>query len=215
MKRPGRGTAWVAAVGIAVVAIGGATLAAGASTAPPGDDVAVTARPHQRGWAGGLQNPREAATPASRAGQTASRVTIPVIGVDSTLEHLPLDPATGALVPPTAWMSAGWYKDGTVPGDLGPAVIAGHVDSATGPAVFARIEQLVAGDEIHVTLSTGEVVDFVVDKKIAAPKDAFPTDLVYGPTPTAALRLITCDGVFDRSTGHYTDNLIVFASPRG
>jgi LPXTG-site transpeptidase (sortase) family protein len=99
-----------------------------------------------------------------------------------------------------------------VPGDIGPAVIAGHVDSVTEPAVFARLGELRPGDEVRVTLSTGAVEVFAVDSLTSAPKDAFPTQLVYGPTPTAQLRLITCDGVFNSSTGHYLDNLIVFAS---
>ena len=200
-------------IGAAVVAalmIGGVSLAAATSFAQDSDTEVVTAE-LGRGSAGSLQDPLAQPAAESRAGQTAARVEIPAIGVDSVLEQLPLDPATGVLVPPVEWLSAGWYKDGTIPGDVGPAVIAGHVDSNAGPAVFYRLGELVPGDEIRVTLSTGEVTEFVVDSQTAAPKDAFPTELVYGATPTEHLRLITCDGDFNHSTGHYVDNLIVFA----
>jgi sortase (surface protein transpeptidase) len=208
-----RTAVWLAAAAIGVTAIGGAAFAGGASPTAPERERAPSSA-EQRGWAGGMQDPQAGGPVVSRAGQSAAVVAIPAIGVESTLERLALDPGTGELAPPVAWLSAGWYADGTVPGDVGPAVIAGHVDSASGPAVFARLDELSPGDEISVTLSTGEVVAFVVTGSTAAPKDAFPTDLVYGPTPTPDLRLITCDGDFNRSTGHYDDNLIVFATAR-
>ncbi|WP_150308662.1 class F sortase [Planctomonas psychrotolerans] len=164
-----------------------------------------------RGAVSGFQDPLAAAgvDPASDA--TAVRIDIPVIGVDAPLELLSLD-ADGALEPPGEWQSAGWYRDGVVPGAVGPAVIAGHVDSNAGPAVFFRLDELAAGDEIRVRLSDGSVETFAVDRITTAPKDGFPTDAVYGPTPDAQLRLITCDGEFDSATGHYVDNLIVFAT---
>ena len=207
-----RGRRALLAVMTSCAIVGGETVAAlvasdsGADAAPPGD-ARVDAAP---GAAGGLQDPAPAGG-ASTSTAVATRVEIPVIGVDSGLEQLPLDAQTGELTPPVEWMSAGWYRDGTVPGDIGPAVIAGHVDSATGPAVFLRLGELTAGDRGLVTLSDGEVREFAVDSVETAPKDAFPTGRVYGPTPSAQLRLITCDGEFDGSTGHYVDNLIVYA----
>ncbi|MBC7519436.1 MAG: class F sortase [Microbacteriaceae bacterium] len=164
------------------------------------------------GNAGKFQDPSAENLSGPRSATTATRVQIPAIGVDSGLEQLALDPASGTLTPPVAWLSAGWYAGGTVPGDIGPAVIAGHVDSVTKPAVFARLGELVAGSSIVVTLSDGTAKEFVVERVTRAPKDAFPTQTVYGPTPTPQLRLITCDGIFNRVTGHYLDNLIVFAS---
>ncbi|WFR68445.1 sortase [Curtobacterium flaccumfaciens] len=97
------------------------------------------------------------------------------------------------------------------PGQVGPAVIAGHVDSPTAAAVFFRLDELVPGDEIHVAMSDGSTRTFTVDRSEHAAKSAFPTSDVYGTAPTPQLRLITCDGTFDTATGHYTDNLIVFA----
>lgn len=151
------------------------------------------------------------ATPApARTGATAVHVRIPAIGVDSTLAALGLDGA-GALVPPADFAQAGWFSLGTVPGDVGPAVLAGHVDSWTGPAVFYRLEELTAGARVQVTRSDGRTVDFQVTRVARYAKDHFPTAEVYGPTPGAELRLITCGGSFDRSRRSYRDNVVVYA----
>jgi sortase (surface protein transpeptidase) len=180
-----------------------------ASTSAPSSSAPTSADPGS-GAAGSFQDPAAQSYAAPPAGATPERVQIPSIGVDSGLEDLGLG-AAGELDPPKAWESAGWYRDGTVPGAVGPAVIAGHVDSGSGPAVFVDLAKLAVGDEIQVTLSTGTVETFRVTGSERTPKATFPTSDVYGSTPTPSLRLITCDGTFDRSTGHYVDNLIVFA----
>jgi sortase (surface protein transpeptidase) len=92
-------------------------------------------------------------------------------------------------------------------------VIAGHVDSRSGPAVFYRLDELVAGDRVEVTRSDGTVFAYRVATVETRPKDAFPTARVYGPTPGPELRLITCGGAFDRNSRHYRDNVIVTAIP--
>ncbi|MBF9127528.1 class F sortase [Plantactinospora sp. S1510] len=138
-----------------------------------------------------------------------TRIRIPRIRIDSTLARLRLD-RTGRLAAPTDFAEAGWYAGGAAPGDVGPAVIAGHVDSEAGPAVFHRLSELRPGDRIEVRRNTGWV-PFRVTGLSRHAKDDFPTAAVYGPTPGAELRLITCDGVFHRPTGHYLDNLVVFA----
>ncbi|WIE73208.1 class F sortase [Curtobacterium sp. MCJR17_020] len=158
----------------------------------------------------GIEGFQDPAAPAARSAATPVSVSIPAIGVQSNLEDLHRGTA-GELDPPVDWDSAGWFSDGIVPGEVGPAVIAGHVDSPTSAAVFFRLDELVAGDEIHVAMSDGSTRTFTVDRSERAAKSAFPTSDVYGTTPTPQLRLITCDGVFDTATGHYTDNLIVFA----
>jgi sortase (surface protein transpeptidase) len=155
----------------------------------------------------GFQDP---AAPEARSDAIPTRVTIPAIGVDASLEDLHRGPA-GELDPPKGWDNAGWFSDGIVPGQVGPSVIAGHVDSPTSAAVFFRLDELVAGDEVHVAMTDGSSSTFTVEKTERASKSAFPTSDVYGTTPTPTLRLITCDGTFDTATGHYTDNLIVFA----
>ncbi|HEY0638208.1 MAG TPA: class F sortase, partial [Pseudonocardiaceae bacterium] len=151
------------------------------------------------------------AAPATGVYPTALR--IPRIGVDVRgLVGLGLD-ATGALAAPADPRSAGWFAAGTVPGDQGPALIAGHVDSGAGPAVFFRLSELRDGDEVHVDRSDGRTVAFTVVSVGTYPKDGFPTEQVYGPTPVAELRLVTCGGPFDRAGGRYLDNVIVQAVP--
>jgi hypothetical protein len=139
------------------------------------------------------------------------RVRVPAVGVDSELLRLGTD-ATGALVPPDDFQRAGWFADGTVPGDVGPAVVAGHVDSVDGPAVFSRLDDLVPGDEVLVGREDGTTARFTVTGVGRYPKSDFPTEAVYGPTPRAELRLVTCGGDFDRSRRSYVDNVVVFAS---
>ena len=137
------------------------------------------------------------------------RVRVPAIGVDSPLEQLHLDP-TGALQAPKDFAHAGWFADGAVPGDVGPAVIAGHVDSTTGPAVFYRLDRLRPGDTVQVERADGWVAFTVADVR-RYPKAAFPTAQVYGPTPDPQLRLITCSGPFDNAQRSYEDNTLVYA----
>ena len=199
------------AVAVAVLATGGvaAALAGRDDTAPTGSSpiAAPAATPDATT---GFQDPAAPLVSAPPAGAVPTRVQIPSLGVDSGLESLGIGPQ-GELDAPIDWDSAGWFTDGPVPGGVGPAIIAGHVDSTTGPAVFARLDELAVGDEVLVTLSTGDVSTFRVSGEQRSAKAAFPTSDVYGPSPTPSLRLITCDGTFDRSTGHYEDNLIVYA----
>jgi sortase (surface protein transpeptidase) len=109
---------------------------------------------------------------------------------------------------------AGWWSGGYRPGERGPAVIAGHVDSKTGPAIFYRLGNLKRGDGVIVQRRDGSSVRFTVSSVGHYAKTAFPTKQVYGPTARPTLRLITCSGDFDRSTGHYVDNTVVFADIR-
>ncbi|GIM89424.1 sortase domain-containing protein [Paractinoplanes toevensis] len=137
-----------------------------------------------------------------------TRVRVAAIGLDSALETLHV--TKGVLGAPKRFDRAGWYAEGTAPGDIGPAVIAGHVDSKAGPAIFYRLRELTTGDKIEV-LRGGVVLKFVVTRTAWYPKSNFPTDQVYGPTPDRQLRLITCGGVFDHRLRSYQDNLVVYA----
>jgi hypothetical protein len=113
---------------------------------------------------------------------------------------------------PEKWGDTGWYEPGNEPGELGPAVIAGHVDSTSGPAVFYRIRELRRGNLIRVRRGDDSVVRFRVEGLERWPKATFPTRRVFGRTPISTLRLVTCGGSFDSSTGHYVDNTIVYAA---
>lgn len=197
------------AAAIALSAVAG--LAGCVGAAPAAEPTATATPTPNPGAAGAIQDPDTTSygdVPA--AGVVPTKVVIPAIGVSSGLEDLAIG-AQGELDPPEAWMSAGWYAKGVVPGAVGPAIIAGHIDSTTGPAVFLDLHKLVAGDRVMVTLSSGAVETFQVTGSRAALKSAFPTSDVYGTTPTPTLRLITCGGVFNPSIGHYNENLIVSA----
>jgi sortase (surface protein transpeptidase) len=139
------------------------------------------------------------------------RLEIPAIGVSSSLVRLGLNP-DGTMQVPGDYQVAGWFTGGPQPGQLGPAVIAGHVDSRTGPAVFYRLRDLRPGDQIRVVRADHRVVRFVVESLASYPKRALPSEQVYGATTAPALRLITCAGTFDRARHSYRDNLVVSAT---
>jgi sortase (surface protein transpeptidase) len=143
-------------------------------------------------------------------GSPPARLAIPAIGVETPLVRLGLEPDRTMQVPEDFGL-AGWFAGGPAPGQPGPAVIAGHVDSRTGPAVFYRLRDLRPGDRIEVTGTDGTRLRFAVEATRSFPKSRFPTDAVFGPTPAAELRLVTCTGTFDRARGSYRDNLVVFA----
>ncbi len=219
---------------LALALVGGAAGAAvGASsepTAPSGDGAVSAAGPVQpvtpattapaetervegrEGFAPSI------ALGADQSAETADQqapveVSVPRIGVDTPLVELGIA-ADGSLEVPgrDEFDRAGWLTTSAVPGEPGASVIAGHVDSTSGPAVFFRLHELVPGDEVRVQRADGAVEVFTVDEVRRVGKDAFPTAEVYGPQPGSVLRLVTCGGEFDRATGHYTDNVIAFAS---
>ncbi|MER7456524.1 class F sortase [Micromonospora sp. NPDC126480] len=199
---------------VAVAAALGVAAGTGAGPAAPATPAAAEVGPAAPATPLAIRRPDCAthcspatAGPARAAAPT--RVRVPRIAVDARLETLGVD-AAGALVPPADFAAAGWYAGGPAPGDPGPAVIAGHLDSRDGPAVFARLAELRPGDRVLV--SRGDrVVPFRVNGTLRAAKRRFPTAAVYGPTPGPELRLVTCGGDFDRRTGHYRDNVVVFA----
>ena len=157
-------------------------------------------------------DPSESSAPAPAA--LPASVSIPAIDVTSELITLGLNPDGTLAVPQPGpdYDKAAWYDGSPRPGDIGPAVIEGHVDSAAnGPSVFYELGSLVAGDRVDVTREDGTIVTFVVYDIRVVPKDDFPTVEVYGNTDGPELRLITCGGPFDSTAGSYEDNVVVFA----
>ena len=141
-------------------------------------------------------------------------VDIPAIGVTSQLLQVGLN-TDGTIQVPSLVTSAGeaaWYEYSATPGQIGASVIEGHVDSYQGPAVFYRLGALRPGDTIDVTLADGTTAIFRVTGVREYLKSNFPAKAIYGATDYAALRLITCGGVFDYATGHYLSSTVVFAS---
>jgi hypothetical protein len=182
-----------------VAALGTALLPIGPAAAEPTPGPTRTAMP--------LTPAQPAAAPA-----IPIRLRIPSAGVDTALGGISLAPG-GVLAPPAEPAAAGWFEQGPVPGEPGPAVITGHVDGTDGPGVFFRLRNITSGDPVVVTRADGSTVRFTVTRVARYAKDAFPTAQVYGPTPGAELRLITCGGDLDRLRGSYRDNLVVYARP--
>ena len=153
-----------------------------------------------------------AAVPAQAAAEVAEPVSlvIPSIGVTSELVHLGLTSSGALQVPPTTSV-AGWYTGSPRPGSIGSAVIAGHIDSVTGPGIFFRLSQLRSGDRVYVKRADGTLAVFEVTEVQMYAKDAFPTAAVYGAVPDPELRLITCGGTFDYTTESYLSNTVVYA----
>jgi hypothetical protein len=191
----------VCGASVTLLVAGALAACGGARAAVPRAPSPATAAPV------GTPLPVPSATPENDAGPP-DRLRIPAIGVDSPLEPLHLD-GHGALTAPS-FPHAGWYADGPAPGDVGPAVIAGHVDSTTGPAVFYRLGELHPGDPVQVRRGDRWLTFRVVDVR-GYPKNAFPAADVYGPTPDPQLRLITWSGTFDTTRHSYLDNTVVYA----
>ncbi len=141
---------------------------------------------------------------------TPTALVIPVIGVRTKLIRLGVT-ASGALQVPVTTSVAGWYTGSPRPGGTGSAVIAGHIDSVSGPGVFYRLHELRPGDMVYVQRGSAPMAVFEVTAVRRFLKSKFPTAAVYGAVPNAQLRLITCGGTFDPATGHYLSNIVVFA----
>jgi sortase (surface protein transpeptidase) len=143
------------------------------------------------------------------------RVYIGSIGVDATIIDLGLNPDRTLEVPEDIRLT-GWWTGRSVPGEEGPSIVVGHVDSAAaGPGVFWRLRELDIGDVIHIERSDGSISEFRVIETELVLKDEFPTEKVYGSTEGSQLRLITCGGSFDQSTRSYLGNVIVYAEHVG
>ena len=188
-----------------------------------GPDAAATSAPGEGGTPAPSGTPAPGGTPSATAepapaapvlaeGVAPARVDVPAIDLSEPLIDLGLD-GEGAMEVPVDADDVGWFTGGGRPGGRGPTVIAGHVDSTTGPAVFFRLDELVVGDEVTVSDVEGGVVRYAVTEVVDVPKAEFPTARVFGAQPTDQLRLVTCGGAFDRASGHYEENRVVFAEP--
>ncbi|MFJ5710211.1 class F sortase [Streptomyces sp. NPDC093105] len=179
----------------------------GGSSAPTHGDIAAVGRPL------GVDLPPSRA-PIPGAAEPR-RVQLPALGIDAPVVPRGLD-ATGAVDPPPYELphTVGWYGPGTTtPGAAGPALLVGHVDTDTRPAVFYHLSAARPGETVRVTRTDGSVAVFTVDDVRVVPRDAFDPRAVYGPRDPsrAELRLITCGGTFDRATATYTANVVVSA----
>ncbi|WP_020121126.1 class F sortase [Streptomyces canus] len=154
--------------------------------------------------------------PAARplTGARPQRLDIPDLGVQAPVVARGLD-ARGALDPPPFDQPGvvGWYAAGAKPGAAGTALMVGHLDTETRPAVFHRIGALKRGETIRVIRDDGRVAEFTVDDVRVLTREGFDAHQAYGPRRSgrAELRLITCGGTFDRASRSYTANVVVSA----
>ena len=187
------------------------------SSAPPQpsawDAVPATAAaaPSGSGSPSGTAQPAVPAMPSS----APVRIRIPSIGVDAPVTGERLGPGRRLSVPSdTDRNLAGWFQDGPAPGTAGNAIMLGHVDTFSGPAVFYNLGSLHKGQEVDVTRNDHSTAVFSVDAIAVYAKDDFPSQKVYGPTSRPELRLITCGGGYTKSTG-YLGNVVVYAHLTG
>jgi sortase (surface protein transpeptidase) len=203
------------ATGVASVLVAGLAGLSGSFGYVPGASAIDPAKPLAAQVQTALQ-PLPIAVPTIQAAidvQTSNLplyVNIPAIGVGSELIELGIA-TDGELEVPTDFNQAGWFSGGAVPGEPGPAVIAGHLDSVLGPAIFWKLSLLKPGDIVKILRRDSKVLTFSVTWIDRVRKDYFPSDQVYGPTPNSELRLITCGGTFNKSVRSYNDNTIVYA----
>ncbi|MBC7559884.1 MAG: class F sortase [Dermatophilaceae bacterium] len=231
-QHTGRRRSIIAAAASVVLALLGAVvlfMATRTSDGPPqppsgaGQSLSASASPTQAPLAPAKAGRTTASPPATanRSEDTSlgpvltpsppAAINIPSIGIrTSNFVDLGLG-ADGSLQVPTDFASIGWYTAGPSPGELGPAILGGHVDSHNGPAVFFRLGALRPGARVTIGRKDGSTATFSIDRVQRFPKNNFPTALVYGSTKRAELRLITCGGSFDQKSGHYVDNVVAFA----
>ncbi|WP_037900473.1 class F sortase [Streptomyces sp. NRRL S-350] len=213
LLRAGMGAA---AVGLLLiynsVDTGPSTDAAATQAAPPAATASAAPGPEAAaGPAAGAAAPGAPAAPPLKPSKP-TRLRIPQIAVDAPFTELTLNPAGQLNAPPPDDKNlVGWYRDGVTPGERGSSVVAGHVDTTKGPAVFLLLSLLVPGNKVEVSRADGTVAVFSVDAVETFAKDAFPDKKVYGKTPDAQLRLITCGGTYDKKRRDYLDNVVVFA----
>jgi len=140
-----------------------------------------------------------------------THLAIADIGISTDLTELGKND-DGTMQTPEDFAMAGWYKYSPTPGEIGPAIIAGHVDNYLGPAVFFRLKELQPQQRIEISRQDGQVAAFSVDKVEVFDQNNFPTDAVYGNIDHAGLRLITCGGTYDVLSARYSHNVVVYAS---
>jgi len=208
VRRPVASAALIAGLLVAGIAAAGLSVAsqtgkAAAPVRPPVNPTKLVPIPH-----GTYAAPPPA---ASRTVAEPVSLLIPAIGVRTRLVHLGIT-SGGTLQVPGTTAVAGWYTGSPRPGEPGGAVIAGHIDSRQAKGVFYLLRLLRPGERVFVRRADGTLAAFQITVVRSYPKTRFPTSAVYGPTPDAQIRLITCGGTFDWTTGHYLSNTIVYAS---
>ena len=201
------GAASLVAIGLVLLGIG--VFAQGGTLALPGPapSAAATAAAAARG----ILVTRPVAAPLSAVASVPIRLRIPALGMSVALITLGQN-TDGTVQVPGDDKQPGWFRLGPTPGELGSAVILGHVDNTSGPGIFFDLRTLAAGDPVFVDRANGGMVEFVVNSVASYPHSDFPAQRVYGSHGASALQLVTCGGVFDHATGGYLSNIVVYTS---
>ncbi|MDQ2709953.1 MAG: class F sortase [Actinomycetota bacterium] len=216
-RRVPAGLAVALAVALALVGTGMVGYGLSSQRHPPPQPSVALAPPHKPSGEPAMNPAPTAPAPTVAVAlppATPTTIRIPAIGVSSPVNVVGLNPDKTLQVPRVGplYDQAAWYRYSPTPGETGPSVIIGHVDSArNGPSVFYRLGALTPGQQVQVGRADGGSATFEVDSVASYPKDSFPQLTVYGPTTQPALRLITCGGSFDRATLEYRNNTVVFA----
>ncbi|MET7648151.1 class F sortase [Streptomyces sp. NPDC005426] len=185
------------------------SIGSSADDKPPAPPAASASSP-------GAAVPRQASPSSSQAPllsrSVPTRLKIPSIAVDAPFVPLSIGSSGRLDAPPPNDMNlVGWFQGGATPGERGAAIVAGHVDTTTGPAVFLQLQFLRPGATVDITRTDGTVARFEVDTVETFSKAQFPDKRVYADTPDAQLRLITCGGNYDKKAKDYEDNVVAFA----
>ncbi|MET8508418.1 class F sortase [Streptomyces sp. NPDC004787] len=195
----------------AEVGADGANGANGADGAKGAPDGAGRAGHKGAATAAARPAPRPQPPPAPLARSRPTTLAVPAITIEAPVIGLGLEPSGSLATPPVDNPRVvGWYANGVTPGERGTAVVVGHRDTRTGPAIFLNLDSLDPGNTIRVARADGRVAVFTVDRVRTYAKSAFPDGEVYGAAKRPELRLITCGGAFDRKAG-YASNIVVFA----
>ena len=196
--------------------IGGTTpslFASASAPAHPSASGATTSEPASASASAPASTPAPSPTASGLPPSAPVRLSIPAVGVDSSLVKLG-ETADGTVGVPQSFHVAGWFTGSLTPGEVGPTVILGHVDSYQGPGIFFRLGALKPGDAVSLTRADGRTVTYRITGVREYPKNQFPTTAVYANTDVPSIRLITCGGTFDSRTGHYLSNIVAFGVQR-
>lgn len=195
MKRSSVITFLIALIVLAAIAVFAWTLARATLFSPPSETTASSITP----------------TTTIPPSQQPDRIQIPKIGVDAHIQYVGIA-KSGNMAVPTNFTDVGWFREGTVPGQIGSAVIDGHVDNGLGvPAVFKRVSELQAGDDIYILTKDGTKLHFKVQESDGYPVGSVPLDKLFDRTDAPRLNLITCEGTWIPAEKMYDGRLVVYA----
>jgi LPXTG-site transpeptidase (sortase) family protein len=158
-----------------------------------------------------VSNPQPVFAVTTSSVPDPSLLTIPSLNLNAPFEPLGLN-SNHTIEVPKNNMGVGWFVYGAKPGQIGAAVVVGHLDSVWGSAIFANLSKVKPGDKIIITRADGSIVTYRVDSLSKFSQNNFPTHAVYDSVSYSAIRLITCSGTWDKKAGHYSDNLVVFGT---